>query len=88
MAEVRLLAGLRRQLGAKRLESSAPCVRALLEELAARGGEDVRELLFGEDLRVLVNGRSVRFLDGLETELREDDDVTLHLAGARGYPGG
>ena len=40
------------------------------------------------DLRVLVNGRSIAFLDGLDTRLRADDAVTLHLSGARGYPGG
>lgn len=40
------------------------------------------------DLRVLVNGRSVAFLAGLETPVGETDYVTLHLSGIRGFPGG
>ena len=35
-----------------------------------------------------LTGRSMAFLDGLETRLQADDTVTIHLAGARGYPGG
>lgn len=49
-------------------------------------GTDVRAL--SRDLRVLVNGRSVAFLDGLETAVAETDTVTLHLSGIRGFPGG
>ena len=40
------------------------------------------------DLRVLVNGRDVRFLQGLDTALSADDAVTLHQTGARSFPGG
>jgi molybdopterin converting factor small subunit len=42
----------------------------------------------GRDLRVLVNGRSILFLDGLATQLRDGDAVTVYLSGARGWPGG
>jgi len=80
-------------------ESSVRCdagvVRALLEEISERGGEAIATLIYDEvgndpsrDLRILVNGRNVAFLAGLETPLRAEDQVTLHLAGARGYPGG
>ena len=80
MPGVRLLAGLRGLVGASRIDSSATDVRGLLDELAERLGS--------VDLRFLVNGRSIQFLDGFDTELAQDDTVTLHLAGARGYPGG
>lgn len=40
------------------------------------------------DIEVLVNGRNIAFLAGLDTELVEADRVTVFLHGARGYPGG
>ena len=49
-------------------------------------GSDGRAL--SRDLRVLVNGRSVAHLDGLETRVGETDYLTLHLSGIRGFPGG
>ena len=51
-----------------------------------RGGNAARAL--SRDLRVLVNGRSVAFLEGLETPVGESDYVTLHFSGIRGFPGG
>jgi molybdopterin converting factor small subunit len=100
MPEVRLLAGLRERLagGADRLRISAQDVGELLESLIAGSGEpensirllyaDPSKAATARDLRVLVNGRSVQFLGGLDTPLREEDTVTLHMTGARGYPGG
>jgi molybdopterin converting factor small subunit len=82
-------------MGERFVSSDALVVRELLEEISERGGEAVMRLLYDEagiepnlDLRVLVNGRSMAFLAGLDTKLRTGDTVTLHLAGARGYPGG
>lgn len=96
--EVRLLGGLRRRLGTAQLSLAAGAVRELLWALVERGGSDLAASLFGDpeaprpeahrDLRVLVNGRSVQFLDGLDTALRDGDAVTVHMSGARGYPGG
>jgi molybdopterin converting factor small subunit len=40
------------------------------------------------DIEILLNGRNVAFLQGLETPLAADDRVTVFLHGARGYPGG
>jgi molybdopterin converting factor small subunit len=95
MPEVRLLGGLRDLMGESSVSSDALVVRELLREISERGGEAMSTLIYDEtgigpslDLRVLVNGRSVAFLAGLETELQTKDTVTLHLAGARGYPGG
>ncbi len=82
-------------MGAPSVECEARVVRELLEEVAIRGGRPLAELLYdgegtapSQDLRILVNGRSVAFLAGLDTRLAPGDTVTLHLAGARGYPGG
>jgi len=75
--------------------SEARVVREVLQEVSARGGRAIATLLYeadgtapNRDLRILVNGRSVAFLAGLDTQLAPGDTVTLHLAGARGYPGG
>jgi len=51
-----------------------------------RRGRDGTQL--SRDLRILLNGRSVAFLDGLDTPVAESDCLTLHLAGIRGFPGG
>ena len=89
---------MRRLLGAKSVTAEAQRVRELLDGLALRGGGELAGILFEEprgeerathrDLQILVNGHSVAFLDGLDTRLAAGDVVTLHLSGARGYPGG
>lgn len=88
---------MRTRLGAPEVTSQARVVGAVLDDLAGRNDGALAAVLFEgavadrvphEDLRVLVNGRSIVFLDGLETELAEEDTVTLHASGARGYPGG
>lgn len=94
--EVRLLGGeLRALLGDRCVRAEARHVRELLDELVRLGGDELAARLFEDDrrtmsrdLRVLVNGRSVAFLEGLDTKLAADDAVTLHFSGIRGYPGG
>jgi len=56
----------------------------LLEELARRLGPEVRKYVFdpgtkelSPSLILLVNGHSVRMLDGLNTPLLEKDSVTI-----------
>jgi molybdopterin converting factor small subunit len=95
MPEVRLLGGLRDLMGGRSVDCEALIVRELLEEVSARGGGAASALIYdadgitpSRDLRILVNGRSVAFLAGFDTKLSPADTVTLHLAGARGYPGG
>jgi molybdopterin converting factor small subunit len=83
---LKLLGGLRRFATAT--PASAPNVRALLDHSAVP-----RDLLFpagdlNRDIAVLVNGRNIAFLDGLDTSLTATDRVTVFLHGARGYPGG
>jgi molybdopterin converting factor small subunit len=99
LAEVRVLGGsLRRLLGERQLRIEAARVSDLLDLLVERRGPDLARVVFADpaasrptphrDLRVLVNGRHMHLLHGLETELMNDDLVTLHLAGARSFPGG
>jgi molybdopterin converting factor small subunit len=98
MPEVKLLGGLRSKVGAESIRLSSGSVSELLDELVERGGQALTVLFYedpqGEplvphrDLRILVNGRSVAFMNGLQTALEKKDKVTVHLTGARGFPGG
>jgi molybdopterin synthase sulfur carrier subunit/adenylyltransferase/sulfurtransferase len=98
MADVKLLGGLRSKVGATALKLEAGSIRALLDELVERGGQALTVLFYEDpmgdpltphrDLRVLVNGRSMAFLQGLDTPLEKRDKVTVHLTGTRGFPGG
>jgi len=98
MADVKLLGGLRSKVGADTLKLDAETIRALLDELVARGGQALTVLFYEDpmakplmphrDLRILVNGRSMAFLEGLDTPLEKRDKVTVHLTGTRGFPGG
>ncbi len=98
MPEVKLLGGLRSKVGAESLKVDADSVHELLDELVERGGQALTVLFYEDplgdplvphrDLRILVNGRSIAFLSGLDTPLEKKDKVTVHLTGARGFPGG
>jgi molybdopterin converting factor small subunit len=84
---LKLLGGLRR-FGKAESFADGATVRAVLE-----GAPVPPTLLFPEgglnrDIEVLVNGRNISFLDGLDTRLDDSDRVTVFLHGARGYPGG
>ena len=84
---VKLLGGLRR-FAASPLVLAGGDVQTVLhqlpvpEDLLFPGGE------LNADIEVLVNGRNVRFLHGIETALSEADRLTVFFNGARGYPGG
>ena len=84
---MRLLGGLRR-FGGRVQSVSGSTVAAVLAASAVP-----QALLFpngqlNRDIEVLVNGRNIAFLGGVETPLSTDDRVTIFLHGARGYPGG
>ena len=87
VAVLKLLGGLRR-FGPRERSVTGATVAAVLDESSVP-----RALLFPDgqlnrDIEVLVNGRNVAFLAGLDTPLAPDDRVTIFLHGARGYPGG
>jgi molybdopterin converting factor small subunit len=59
-------------------------VGELLEELIRRAGAEARQYVFdpstkelSPSLIMLVNGHSIRMLEGLNTPLLEKDDVTI-----------
>lgn len=58
-------------------------LRELLEELVKAVGPHLREALYDERgslrpfLKVLVNGRDIEFLSGLDTQLSEGDEVSI-----------
>ncbi len=91
---------LRKLAGGTQWTVAGSSVREVIESLADRGeslterGESrLRDVIYDSeglhrDLRVLVNGRSIGLLDGLDTPLAEEDTVSVYLFGARGYPGG
>ena len=87
MPVLKVLGGLRRFAPAK-LSLQGATVDSLL-----LAGPLPADVLFPDgqlnrDIEVLVNGRNIAFLSGLETALAADDQVTVFLHGARGYPGG
>jgi molybdopterin converting factor small subunit len=92
VAEVKYLGRLRSLTGIARERLVAGSIGELIEELAVRSGE-LNKVLFvdgryNSDVEVLVNGRNMQFLGGLEAHLEDDDAVTLFIHGARGFPGG
>ena len=96
MTTVKYLGKLRELTGVAEEDISQPQVQALLIGLSNGCRTDLRELIFvdgdeselNEDVEVLVNGRNIKFLDGMATSVREEDRVTLLYHGVRGFPGG
>lgn len=83
--KVRVFGTLRTVIGEKELEVSLDqrdTVGALLDRVTATYPE-LKEELGGEGkipstgVNVLVNGRSIQFLDGLDTALQDDDRLAL-----------
>ena len=96
MTTVKYLGKLRELTGVAEENISQPQVQALLVELSNGSRTELRELIFvdgdesdlNEDVEVLVNGRNIKFLDGMATSLDKEDRVTLLYHGVRGFPGG
>lgn len=69
--------------GQKEVEVSASNLMEALEALIERLGDEFRGRLFEGDgkprrlLNFYVNGKNIRFLRGLETPLRDGDEVTI-----------
>ena len=67
---------------ARRIDDAPADLRQLLTMLAGRYGTSFRRaVLSGDELSgeiiILVNGRNVLYLEGLETALAADDEVSL-----------
>lgn len=82
--EVRFYATLRDIVGGRSVEvelDAGDTVNGMLERLFERYPDLEPEILDNGELRhavnIFVNGRSVRYLDGLDTKLSLDEDVTI-----------
>ncbi|MBS3825989.1 MoaD family protein [Candidatus Bipolaricaulota bacterium] len=83
--EVKLFANFRDKAGVSSTEVQATTAGELIRKLVSEF-EELEDLLLEEpppeiELRsgvtVMLNGRNIRFLEGNETELEEDDTVTV-----------
>jgi MoaD family protein len=83
---IRLLGVFRGFSGKSRitLQLAQPTVRKVIQKLAASLSADAERLLVDPELNdprpnalILVNGKEIGVLQGLETEIKEGDEVTL-----------
>jgi len=82
MVAVKFFAELRRVAGVAEATVDAATVRDALDQLAEQLGDEVRTKLLpdGElttELAILLNGRNIRFLEGLETPLNSGDRLAI-----------
>lgn len=82
--KLKFFATYRELTGSKEINITAPPdARALLDALVERYGKVMGEKLFtesggiSEDAILLVNGRHISHLSGLDTPLSEEDEVSL-----------
>jgi len=83
---IRLLGVFRGFTGKSRvsLRLEQPTVRSVISKLADALSVDAKSLLVDPELNdprpnalILVNGREISVLNGLETEIKEGDEITL-----------
>ncbi len=80
--EVKFFANFREMAGEKEVCIKASNVRELLEKIT-KNNKNLRDELFSESgslvhfVNILVDGRRVETLDGLDTELNEGDEVAI-----------
>jgi MoaD family protein len=78
---------IRQALGQRLIEADLPqdsTVEDLLVYMKKKWGEKLDSHLFHPDngqvlehLRIMVNGQTIRFLKGMNTQLKEDDEVLI-----------
>ena len=85
--KVRTILAIKKILGKGEIELSVP-VKSTLQELVTtllnRSGDELASLLLEPEtrnvlphIRLMVNGRDIAFLDGMETVLQPGDDVLI-----------
>ena len=81
MVVVKLFGGLRRAAGASTLTVDGDTVRTVLNALCADNAKLRTALLDGDALhpqvRVMVDGRDIELMAGLDTPLSSDDQVAI-----------
>lgn len=93
MPLVTFLGDMRKAAGRAAVEIDADTVAGLVSGIGRAVGSAFADLLMRADglqpdVEVLVNGRNVEFLAGLDTSLRPTDRITIFYSGVRGFPGG
>lgn len=80
---VRYFAFFRDYTGSKEISiESCPTLKELLEKLCVKYGMRFREKLFAgdrlsEDIIIMINGRHIDHLDGLDTKLKDTDIISI-----------
>ena len=84
MVKVKFFAKFREIAGKKEMEFEARDVRSLLREISRRDEELGKAILEDRDgvkprkvVRIFVNGREIKWLRGLNTQLQENDVVSI-----------
>ncbi|KXB00111.1 hypothetical protein AKJ47_00005 [candidate division MSBL1 archaeon SCGC-AAA261G05] len=85
MVKVKFFASFREAVGEKGVEAkSAENIEILLEKLVEQFGEKLEHQFYeqksGElrdSVNILVNGRGINLLEGLETPLKDNDTVAI-----------
>ena len=83
--QIRYFANYRTITGRRTEEVAAPAtILELLQQLSTRYGAELRSWLLsadctekGDNAVILVNGRHIEHLDGVNTQLKDDDVVSL-----------
>ena len=88
---VRFYAGLSDIVGQKEIEMKfSGTVHDLMDKLCRKYGEKLREALFDDSgqvrkyMKFLVNGQNIEHLNGLLTELKDNDEMAVFLPIAGG----
>jgi MoaD family protein len=85
--KVRTILDLKKIIGSREVEFSVPkqsTLAKLLATMAERWGEELSSRLFKPNslsplphIRLMVNGQDIAFLNRLETELQEGDEILI-----------
>ncbi|HYE81866.1 MAG TPA: MoaD family protein [Clostridia bacterium] len=87
---IKFFAFIRDYTGSKETNmSSCPTLRELLYKLCSKYGKKFSEKLFtgeslSEEIIILVNGRHIEHLKGLDTSLSENDEISIFTKVAGG----
>jgi len=80
---VKFFAFIRDYTGSKETSmESCPTLREFLDKLCSRYGMGFREKIFAgdrlsDDIILMVNGRHIEHLEGLDTHLKENDEISI-----------
>ncbi len=82
--KIKLFATLRKKTGTGELEFEASDVKEALEELVSEF-EELEDVIFEsrdneelkENITVIKDGRNIIYLDGLDTELKPEDSISV-----------